>query len=52
MRAEQVAEIEAMPTRREMLELPGLTAALADIADDDCPTDSGEILDERLGEFS
>lgn len=31
--------------------LPDLTASLTDIADDECPIESGDYLDERLGEI-
>ena len=40
------------PCERARKSMPDLTAALADVSEEECPTDSGEYLDERLGEVS
>jgi hypothetical protein len=40
------------PRDRSRQSLPDLTASLIDIAEDECPIESGDHLDERLGEVS
>ena len=50
--AKSLAAATGDPRERSRNALPDLTAALADITDADCPTESGEVLDERLGEYS
>ena len=40
------------PRDRSRQSLPELTASLTDVATDECPVESGDYLDERLGEVS
>jgi hypothetical protein len=40
------------PREHARKSLPEITASLTDISEDECPTESGEYLDERLGEVS
>ena len=50
--AKALAAAAGDPRERSRNSLPGLTAALADIAAEDCPTEGAEAIDDRLGEMS
>jgi hypothetical protein len=48
--AKALAAATGDPRDRSRQSLPQLTASLADVADAECPIESGDYLDERLGE--
>ena len=50
--AKSLAAATGDPRDRSRHSLPNLTASLADVAHDECPVESGDHLDERLGEIS
>lgn len=50
--AKALAAAAGDPRDRSRNSLPDLVASLSDIAQEDCPTQSGDYLDERLGEIS
>jgi hypothetical protein len=50
--AKALAAASGDPRDRSRNSLPELTASLTDVADEECPTESGDYLDERLGEVS
>jgi hypothetical protein len=50
--AKGLAAATGDPRGRARQSLPGFTAALTDIADEDCPVETAECIDDRLGEMS
>jgi hypothetical protein len=50
--AKALAAATGDPRKASRDRLPGLLDGLADIADEACPVESAEIIDERLGEMS
>jgi hypothetical protein len=50
--ARALAAATGDPRDRARQSLPELTASLTDVALDECPVESGDYLDERLGELS
>jgi hypothetical protein len=50
--AKALAAANGDPRDKARNSLPDLTASLADVAQDDCPTESADYIDERLGEMS
>lgn len=50
--AKALAAANGDPRERSRNSLPGLVASLVDVAADDCPVESAEAIDERLGEMS
>ena len=52
MSAKALAQATGDPRDRSRNSLPELTASLADVADSECPIESAEQIDDRLGEMS
>jgi hypothetical protein len=50
--AKALAAATGDPRDRSRQSLPEIAAALADIADEDCPVETAEGIDDRLGEMS
>jgi hypothetical protein len=48
--ARALAAATGDPRETARAELPGLMASFADVPEEDCPTDSVDFLDERVGE--
>jgi hypothetical protein len=48
--AKALAAATGDPRDRARQSLPALTASLTDVAEEECPVERGEYLDERLGE--